>query len=53
VAYEVKDVLSDPEALQEMMERSRGIRSVPVTIVGDEPVRGVDKERIAALLGLV
>lgn len=52
VAFEAKDITADPEALQELMERARGLRGVPVTIIGDEAVRGFDKAKIAALLGL-
>lgn len=34
------------------MEVTRGLRGVPVIVIGNEVIRGFDRERIAALLGL-
>lgn len=34
------------------MEVTNGLRGVPVIVVGSEVVRGFDREKIAALLGL-
>jgi hypothetical protein len=35
-----------------MMEVTRGLRGVPVIVIGHEVVRGFNRERVAALLGL-
>lgn len=53
IEFDAKDVVQNPEYLQEMMEVTRGLRGVPVLVIGAQVVRGFDRERIAALLGLV
>lgn len=52
VEFDAKDVVNDPENLQEMLEVTGGLRGVPVILIGDEVIRGFHRERIAALLGL-
>lgn len=47
--FEVKDIHSDADAMQEMV--SMGIMSIPVTIVGDgEPIVGANFDKIKASL---
>jgi len=52
IPFEEKDVVQNPENLQEMMESTRGLRGVPVILVGKQVVRGFNREKLAALLGL-
>jgi hypothetical protein len=35
-----------------MMEVTRGLRGVPVIVIGNQVVRGFNRERVATLLGL-
>jgi glutaredoxin len=51
VAFEDKNVAEDAEARHELI-RLTGQMAVPVILVGDEVVRGFDKARLKALLGL-
>lgn len=52
VEFDAKDVVANPEHLQEMMEVTHGLRGVPVIVIGSEVVRGFNREKVAALLGL-
>lgn len=49
VAFEVRDVAADPQALEELT--SMGYLATPVTLVDDEAVVGFDRKRLEALLG--
>ncbi|MFH1478303.1 MAG: glutaredoxin domain-containing protein [Candidatus Omnitrophota bacterium] len=51
IEFENIDVGSDPQAGQEMMEKS-GQMGVPVLDIDGEIVVGFDKTRIASLLGI-
>lgn len=44
--------MQNPDYLQELMERTGGLRSVPVIVIDDSVVRGFHKEKVAALLGI-
>lgn len=52
VEFDAKDVTSDPNLLQEMLEVTGGLRGVPVIVIGDQVIRGFDKEKVSGLLGL-
>lgn len=52
VEFDAKDVTADPANLQELMEVTGGMRGVPVIVIGNEVVRGFNKEKVASLLGL-
>lgn len=52
IQFEAKDVASDPNQLQEMLEVTGGLRGVPVIVIGSEVTRGFNRPRVAALLGL-
>jgi len=49
VSYEEKDVLENPDALEEMREKS-GQAGVPVLDIDGEVIIGFDKEAIEAAL---
>jgi len=51
VPFQDVDVAADPEARQELV-RLTGAMAVPVIVVGDQVVRGFDRARLKALLGL-
>jgi len=51
IEYTEKDVASDLEARQEMMDKS-GQMGVPVIFIGEEMIIGFDEPRIAELLGI-
>ena len=51
VAFEDINVMDNAEAREELV-RLTGQMGVPVITVGDEVVRGFDKARLKALLGL-
>jgi glutaredoxin len=42
--------MMNPEYLQEMLEVTGGLRGVPVIVIGDQVIRGFDREKIAQLL---
>lgn len=43
VAFDEIDVLRDPERRQEMIQRSKGGRTVPQVFIGGSPVGGYDE----------
>lgn len=45
------DVSHDPDALQEMVNLTDGVRTVPVVAVDGEAVVGFDRDRLEQLLG--
>ena len=49
VAFTAKNVDEDEQAYDELL--ARGFRSVPVTIVGDEAVKGFDPVALRRALG--
>lgn len=51
VAFRDVNVLEDADARLDLI-RLTGQMAVPVIVVGDEVVRGFDKPRLRALLGL-
>ena len=48
VEYEARDVDEDPSAYDELI--ARGFRTVPLTIIGSEAVRGFDIAALRAAL---
>ena len=48
VDFEEKNVGNDAEARKELIQK--GYMGVPVIIVGDEEIQGVDKEKLEELL---
>jgi glutaredoxin 3 len=50
VPFVVKDIRTDPAALQELVKL--GFRATPVTLVDGEAVVGFDREKLQRLLGL-
>ncbi len=46
VDYENHEVTSDPEAMEEMLRVSGGVRKVPVIAVCDEVIIGFDRDRL-------
>ncbi len=46
--FEVREVDTDDAAYDELI--ARGFRAVPVTVMGDEAVRGYDQAALAAAL---
>ncbi|HVB10165.1 MAG TPA: glutaredoxin domain-containing protein [Bacillota bacterium] len=52
VPFEERDVAADPRNMQELLERTGGVRGTPVIIVGDEVMRGFDRGKLSRLLGL-
>jgi glutaredoxin 3 len=52
VEFDAKDVTANPANLQELMEVTGGMRGVPVIVIGGDVVRGFNKAKVAALLGL-
>lgn len=44
--------MTNPENLQEMLEVTGGLRGVPVIVIGNEVIRGFNRERVASLLGI-
>lgn len=52
IAFEEKDVVNNPDYIDEMMEITDGLRGVPLIVVGDKYVRGWDADKVAALVGL-
>jgi glutaredoxin len=51
VAFRDVNVAADVEARQELA-RLTGQMAIPVIVIGDEVVRGFDKPRLKALLGI-
>jgi glutaredoxin len=51
VAFRDVNVAADMEARQELV-RLTGQMAIPVIVIGDEVVRGFDKPRLKALLGI-
>lgn len=51
IAFEDIDVMENVEARQDLV-RITGQMAVPVITVGEEVIRGFDKPRLKALLGL-
>ena len=51
IVYEEKDVVTDAQARDEMINKS-GQMGVPVIFVGDDIVIGFDKPRLSELLGV-
>lgn len=52
VEFDAKDVTTNPEHLQEMLEVTGGLRGVPVIVIDSDVVRGFNRERVVELLGL-
>ena len=50
IPYQEKDVSTDSDAVQEMIEKT-GQRGVPVTIINGQVVVGFDPEGIKKILG--
>jgi glutaredoxin-like YruB-family protein len=50
IAFEDRDVSSDPAAVQDLVHRY-GSRSTPTIVIGDEVMIGFDPERLDKLLG--
>jgi glutaredoxin len=48
VAFEVKNVDEDEQAYTELMQR--GFRSIPITVIGDQAVKGYDPAALKAAL---
>ena len=48
VAYQVKDVTRDRQAMQELVEM--GYQAVPVTVIGKERILGTELDRIEKAL---
>jgi glutaredoxin 3 len=51
ISYEEKDVSSDKEALERMIEKTDS-KGVPVVEIDEEFIVGFDKDKISELLGL-
>ncbi|MFW6282612.1 MAG: glutaredoxin family protein [Minisyncoccales bacterium] len=51
IKYTEKDVSSDKEARDEMVEKSQS-KGVPVVDIDGEIITGFDKQKIASLLGI-
>lgn len=51
IAYEEKDVVTNTQAREEMINKS-GQMGVPVIFVGDDIVVGFDRSRLSELLGV-
>jgi glutaredoxin 3 len=51
IAFEAFDVLSDPEAMQEMKRLTGGARSVPVIAIQSEVILGFDRDAVEKALG--
>jgi glutaredoxin-like YruB-family protein len=49
VAYEERDIESDPAIMQELVDKS-GMQSVPVTDIDGTIIRGFDRAKIDATL---
>ncbi|HLO04772.1 MAG TPA: glutaredoxin family protein [Symbiobacteriaceae bacterium] len=52
VEFDAKDVVENPENLQEMLEKTGGLRGVPVILVGNDVIRGFNRDLLKARLGL-
>lgn len=52
VEFDAKDVTEDPENLQEMLEKTGGLRGVPVITIDSDVIRGFNQELLKARLGL-
>lgn len=50
IAYEIRDVGSDPAAVQELVNKY-GSRTTPTLVVDGEVIVGFDPERLDQLLG--
>lgn len=52
VEFDAKDVVGNSDNLEEMLTLTQGLRGVPVLVIGPHIVRGFNREKVAALLGL-
>jgi glutaredoxin len=52
VEFDAKDVTVDPANLQEMLEKTGGLRGVPVILVDNDVIRGFNRDLLKARLGL-
>ena len=48
VAFETRDVINDPTAMEELVET--GVLTTPVTLIDGEVVVGFDRKRLEELL---
>jgi glutaredoxin 3 len=51
VAFQERDVVTDPRSMEELLARTGGVRGTPVILVGDNVVRGFDRGKLSRLLG--
>ncbi len=51
VPFASKDVVADPQSMEELLARTGGVRGTPVIVVGAEVLRGFDRGRMSRLLG--
>ena len=49
VAFQTRDVLNDPTAMEELVKI--GVLTTPVTVIDDEVIVGFDRARFEKLLG--
>lgn len=52
VAFEEKDVVANPQHMEELLVHTEGVRGTPVIVIDGEVFRGFDRGRIARTLGL-
>ncbi len=52
IKYTDYDVLSNLEKRQEMIEKTGGMKGVPVIVIDEEVIIGFDQSRISQLLGI-
>lgn len=52
VPFEAKDIAENPAYMEELLERTGGVRGTPVIVIGDDVYRGFDRGKIERALGL-
>lgn len=50
VAFEEKDVVANPQHMEELLALTEGVRGTPVIVIDKAVYRGFDREKIARAL---
>lgn len=52
VPFEEKDVVANPQYMEELLAHTEGVRGTPVIVIDGEVFRGFDRGKIERALGL-
>lgn len=52
VPFEEKDIAADPQAMEELLAHTHGVRGTPVIVIDGKVYRGFDRGQMERALGL-